>query len=94
MKHSRVPVFLGALSALVIMTVLSSIMGLILPSLMSKKYTHILAAVLFMYFGLKLLYESREMEAGKVSDELQEVEEEVRASVLPAAVQPERVSLT
>mmetsp|Transcript_22832 Transcript_22832/g.45531 ORF Transcript_22832/g.45531 Transcript_22832/m.45531 type:complete len:302 (+) Transcript_22832:138-1043(+) len=77
MKHSRVPVFLGALSALVIMTVLSSIMGLILPNLMSRKYTHILAAVLFIYFGLKLLYESREMEAGKVSDELQEVEEEL-----------------
>jgi len=32
---------------------------------------------LFIYFGLKLLYDSREMEVGKVSDELQEVEEEL-----------------
>ena len=31
---------------------------------------------MFIYFGLKLLYDSREMEVGKVSDELQEVEEE------------------
>ncbi|GMH75485.1 hypothetical protein TrST_g13087 [Triparma strigata] len=77
LKYSRMPVFLGALSALIIMTILSSIMGLILPNLMSRKYTHILAAVLFIYFGCKLLYDSREMEVGKVSDELQEVEEEL-----------------
>ncbi|GMH59976.1 hypothetical protein TrLO_g2197 [Triparma laevis f. longispina] len=77
LKHARAPVFFGALSGLVIMTILSSIMGLILPNLMSRKYTHILAAILFIYFGLKLLYDSREMEVGKVSDELQEVEEEL-----------------
>ncbi|GMH82739.1 hypothetical protein TL16_g09363, partial [Triparma laevis f. inornata] len=80
LKHARAPVFFGALSGLVIMTILSSIMGLILPNLMSRKYTHILAAILFIYFGLKLLYDSREMEVGKVSDELQEVEEEVRSA--------------
>lgn len=51
-------------------------MGLVLPSLMPKKYTHIIGAVLFLYFGFKLLFDSRGME-DKVSEELEEVEEEL-----------------
>jgi len=55
-------VFLGALSALIIMTALSAIMGIVLPAIMSRKYTHFLASLLFFYFGLKLLHDSREMQ--------------------------------
>ena len=78
-KFGRVPVFLGALSALIIMTALSAVMGVVLPAIMSRKYTHFLASLLFFYFGLKLLYESREMVPGVVSDELAEVEEELNS---------------
>ena len=59
------------------MTVLSSIMGLVLPSLIPVTYTHILGGVLFLYFGVKLLLDSRGMEANRVSEELEEVEEEL-----------------
>ena len=77
MKHSRSAVFSGAIAALVIMTILSTAMGLVLPQLLPRKYTHILGSILFLYFGCKLLYEGRGMNGGKTSDELEEVEEEL-----------------
>jgi putative Ca2+/H+ antiporter (TMEM165/GDT1 family) len=61
------------------MTGLSAVMGVVLPAIMSRKYTHFLASLLFFYFGLKLLYDSREMVPGVVSDELAEVEEELNS---------------
>lgn len=77
MKHDRSAVFVGAFLALVVMTILSTVMGLVLPRFMNKKYTHILSGILFLYFGIKLILDSRGMEGGKVSEELEEVEEEL-----------------
>ena len=77
MRHDRSAVFGGAILALVVMTILSSVMGLVLPHVLPKQYTHILGGVLFLYFGVKLIVESRKMEANRVSDELEEVEEEL-----------------
>lgn len=77
MKHDRLAVFSGAISALIIMTILSTAMGLILPAFVDRKYTHLLGAVLFCYFGVLLLKEGKDMEAGKASDELEEVEGEL-----------------
>ena len=51
-------------------------MGLILPSLMPRQYTHIIGGVLFLYFGIKLIYDSKDM-TDAVSEELEEVEEEL-----------------
>lgn len=77
MKHSRSAVFAGAIAALVVMTILSTAMGLVLPQLLPRRYTHMLGSILFLYFGFKLLWEARGMHAGKTSDELDEVEEEL-----------------
>jgi len=77
MKHARGAVFLGAIAALVVMTILSTGMGLILPQLVSRTYTHVVGGLLFLYFGAKLWWDSRSMEANQVSDELYEVEEEL-----------------
>lgn len=52
-------------------------MGLILPSILPRRYTHIIGGILFLYFGIKLVLDSRSMEDNKVSDELEEVEEEL-----------------
>ncbi|KAL9183172.1 hypothetical protein ACHAXT_004959 [Thalassiosira profunda] len=76
MRNDRAAVFGGAILALIIMTILSTAMGLVLPALMPKKYTHIIGGILFLYFGVKLLADSRGME-DKVSEELEEVEEEL-----------------
>lgn len=51
-------------------------MGLILPSLIPRSYTHIIGGILFLYFGIKLIYDSRSM-SDRVSEELEEVEEEL-----------------
>eukprot|EP00984_Skeletonema_dohrnii_P031711 scaffold24581_cov70-Skeletonema_dohrnii-CCMP3373.AAC.1 len=76
MKNDRMAVFGGAILALIIMTILSTMMGLVLPALVPKKYTHLIGGILFLYFGVKLTLESRGME-DKVSEELEEVEEEL-----------------
>ena len=76
MRNDRAAVFGGAILALIIMTILSTLMGLVLPSILPRRYTHIIGGILFLYFGIKLVLDSREME-DKVSDELEEVEEEL-----------------
>ena len=76
MRNDRVAVFGGAILALIVMTILSTLMGLVLPALMPRKYTHIIGGLLFLYFGCKLLKDSRGME-DKVSEVLEEVEEEL-----------------
>ena len=77
MRNDRFAVFGGAILALIIMTILSTLLGLVLPALLPKKYTHIIGGLLFLYFGIKLLLDSRSMQKNKVSEELEEVEEEL-----------------
>uniref|UniRef100_A0A7S3D9J8 GDT1 family protein n=1 Tax=Palpitomonas bilix TaxID=652834 RepID=A0A7S3D9J8_9EUKA len=76
MKSNRVVVFSGAIAALGVMTALSAMMGYALPALLPRQYTHYASAVLFLFFGYKLLKEGYESEGG-ASSELQEVEEEL-----------------
>ncbi len=77
MRHGRMVVYLGAMLALALMHVLSCIMGLALPSILPRKYTHFASALLFLYFGYKLLKEATEIIGDGPSEELQEAEEEI-----------------
>ena len=81
MKHMKLVVFSAAFSSLAVMTVLLGIVGHALPTLISQRVTQLLASVLFVVFGIKLLKEGLSMskEAG-VDEELAEVEEELQAS--------------
>lgn len=58
------------------MHLLSSLMGIALPAVLPRKYTHFASAVLFLYFGGVLLKDAMEKGEGP-SEELQEVEEEL-----------------
>lgn len=82
MRQDRRAVFVGAASALVAMTGLSVAMGVVLPALLPKVYTHWAAVGLFIYFGGKLLREAGEMickgEGLGPSDELEEVEQSIK----------------
>mmetsp|Transcript_71790 Transcript_71790/g.126755 ORF Transcript_71790/g.126755 Transcript_71790/m.126755 type:complete len:243 (+) Transcript_71790:90-818(+) len=82
MRNDRLAVWAGAAGALAAMTALSACIGLVLPSLLPRKYTHWAAVALFVYFGAKLLFEAVQMlrsGTGKgPSDELEEVEQELK----------------
>ncbi|KAK9904697.1 hypothetical protein WJX75_000756 [Coccomyxa subellipsoidea] len=77
MKNRRRTVFMGAIGALASMTVLSAAMGWAAPSLISKKYTHYAAILLFMYFGLRMLYEVAVGGDTEGASEYEEVEKEL-----------------
>ncbi|KAG9414088.1 hypothetical protein AC1031_013297 [Aphanomyces cochlioides] len=77
MKHDRIIVFAGAISALIVMTILSVVLGGVAALLLPPWISHYAGAVLFIVFGVKMLYDSREMNASGPSDELTEVEEEL-----------------
>jgi len=79
MRHPRLTVFGGAFVALAIMSLLSSVVGHVLPSLLPRRYTTAAAALLFFVFGAKMLQEALAMEAGtgKIEEEMHEVEVEL-----------------
>lgn len=59
-RYSRKLVFAGVMAALVAMTVLSVLMGKVV-SLLPRSYIHYTVIILFIGFGLKLLYEASQM---------------------------------
>ena len=84
MRQSRTEVFLSAMTALIVMTILSAAMGLTLPHLLDPKLTAAAATVLFFFFGLKLLYDAYLMDPLAVGkDEMDEVEEELEKAMEP-----------
>ena len=56
MRFSRSVVFAGAISALALMTVLSTLLGMVAPQLISQQVVNRLAVVLYLCFGFRLLY--------------------------------------
>ena len=78
MKHPRLVVFTAAFSALFAMTILSAVLGHAVPTLIPKRFTNILAAVLFLMFGAKMLREGLAIPPNTgVSEEMKEVEMEL-----------------
>ncbi|KAJ1967121.1 GCR1-dependent translation factor 1 [Dimargaris xerosporica] len=77
MKHSRMLIFSAAISALAVMTVLSAVMGRVLPSFLPRNYVNLAAALLFLIFGIKMLMEGWEMDADHAQKELDETSAEL-----------------
>ncbi|KAG6520370.1 hypothetical protein ZIOFF_017419 [Zingiber officinale] len=73
MRHPKSIVLSGALSALVVMTVLSTGLGRIVPNLISRKHTNSAATVLYAVFGLRLLYIA--WRSGPKASQKKEIEE-------------------
>jgi Ca2+/H+ antiporter, TMEM165/GDT1 family len=76
MRFPRRWVFLGAIAALALMTLLSVVMGQML-TLLPKDIVHYSLILLFVLFGLKLLYDASQMQDGSLA----EVEQEACASI-------------
>ncbi|KAJ8908464.1 hypothetical protein NDN08_005173 [Rhodosorus marinus] len=65
MRHSKVFVLLGSLTALILMTVLSTLAGRFIPTVLDPSYTTILAFGLFMFFGVQMMLEWWNSRAGQ-----------------------------
>ncbi|XP_019051871.1 PREDICTED: GDT1-like protein 4 [Nelumbo nucifera] len=80
MRHPKSIVLSGALTALIVMTVLSTGLGRIVPNLISRKHTNNAATVLYAFFGLRLLYIAwRSDSKSSQKKEMEEVEEKLEA---------------
>lgn len=77
MQHSRLIVFLGAISALSLMTILSAVFGLA-ATFIPHIYTFYISTVLFVFFGLKMLWDGYHMTAKDTKNELEEVQSDIR----------------
>jgi len=77
MRHSRLVVWGGAVGALVVMTVLSTLVGHVAPLLIPRTYTQYAAAALFLFFGVKMLKDGLTIDHTGASEELEEVEAEI-----------------
>ncbi|MEA5576955.1 TMEM165/GDT1 family protein [Anabaena sp. UHCC 0451] len=84
MQHPRRVVFAGVTAALAAMTVLSVIFGQILSALTqgSEIYVHYAKIVLFIAFGLKLLYDASKMTAKAEKEVIEEAKEAVEKAEL------------
>ncbi|KAL6516903.1 hypothetical protein OROHE_018191 [Orobanche hederae] len=79
MRHPKSIVLSGALSALFVMTILSTGLGRIVPNLISRKHTNSAATgFLYAFFGLRLLYIAwRSDSKASQKKEMEEVEEKL-----------------
>ncbi|KAG1736632.1 uncharacterized protein EDB91DRAFT_1055532 [Suillus paluster] len=92
MRHARLVVFLGAFTSLLLMSMLSASLGHILPTLLPKKWTQVMAGVLFLVFGSKMVMEAKEMEgSGKAEEEMKEAEEEIEGDEFEGGIPLERL---
>uniref|UniRef100_A0A182WE36 GDT1 family protein n=1 Tax=Anopheles minimus TaxID=112268 RepID=A0A182WE36_9DIPT len=77
MRHPRLTVFAGAITALALMTVLSVLFG-IAATLIPRIYTFYISTALFALFGFKMLYDGYHMSATGAAEELEEVQSDLR----------------
>ncbi|XP_076645939.1 putative divalent cation/proton antiporter TMEM165 [Halictus rubicundus] len=77
MKHPRMIVFVGAICALALMTVLSVIFGYAV-TIIPRAYTYYISTALFAIFGLKMLRDGYYMSAVEGKEELEEVQSDLQ----------------
>ncbi|XP_063237744.1 putative divalent cation/proton antiporter TMEM165 [Bacillus rossius redtenbacheri] len=77
MRHPRLTVFAGAISALAFMTVLSVAFGW-LATMVPRALTYYVSTALFAIFGLKMLKDGCSMSASEGQEEFEEVQQDLR----------------
>ncbi|ODN04120.1 Transmembrane protein [Orchesella cincta] len=78
MRHSRLIVFAGAISALGLMTVLSALFGGYVTTLIPRFYTYYISTALFAIFGMKMLYDGFKMGEDEGLEEMEDVQQDLR----------------
>ena len=77
MRHSRLIIYAGAMSALGAMTILSALLGNIVTKFIPRIYTYYLSSILFACFGIKMLRDGYLMSPDEGTEEYEEVQHEV-----------------
>ena len=77
MRSNKLTVFLGAISALAVMTVLSALLGFVVTTFIPREYTYYTCTAIMFLFGLKMLWEAWRMKANEGEETQREVEEEL-----------------
>ncbi|XP_014474081.1 PREDICTED: transmembrane protein 165 isoform X2 [Dinoponera quadriceps] len=77
MKHPRLTVFVGAIGALALMTILSVVFGYA-ATIIPRAYTYYISTLLFALFGLKMLRDGYYMSSTEAQEELEEVQSDLR----------------
>lgn len=77
MRHSRLVIYSGAMTALGAMTILSALLGNIVTKFIPRIYTYYLSSILFACFGVKMLRDGYLMSPDEGTDEYEEAQHEI-----------------
>jgi putative Ca2+/H+ antiporter (TMEM165/GDT1 family) len=81
MKSPRMIVYLGAIFALGLMTLLSALLGNIVTKVVPRVYTYYFSSLLFALFGIKMMREGLQMSKDETTDEeYEEAQQSLRKS--------------
>ncbi|XP_014249374.1 transmembrane protein 165-like [Cimex lectularius] len=73
MKYARLIIFIGAISALALMTILSVAFGWV-AAIVPRVYTHYISAALFAIFGLKMIRDGWKMSSNRAKEDLEAIQ--------------------
>jgi len=77
MQNNKLTVFLAAISALAVMTVLSALLGFVVTQFIPRVYTYYTCTAIMFLFGLKMLWEAWKMSDNEIEETQREVEREI-----------------
>ena len=77
MRNNKLIIFLSALSALYLMTVLSALLGWVVTTFIPREITYYTCTAIMFLFGLKMLWEAWRMKEDEVQETQKEVEQEL-----------------
>jgi len=70
-------VFVATCSALLLMSIVSAIFGLILPTIMPKSFTKLIPSILFICFGVKMIFDSLRSEEDSLKTDYKDIEKDI-----------------
>jgi len=77
MRNSKLIVFIAALSALYLMTILSALLGWVVTTFIPREITYYTCTAIMFLFGLKMLWEAWRMKSDETEETQREVEQEL-----------------
>ncbi|KAK8823807.1 hypothetical protein WA538_001099 [Blastocystis sp. DL] len=80
MTHNKWAILAGSVGALFLMNAISCGMGVVIPVMVSRKTTLMMAAILFSYFGVKMIVDGLRMKSDE-NGELEEAQEEIKSNM-------------